>query len=184
MWQADGWGWRARIGVLIPHADIGAEAEFQAMAPDGVSIHSARVPMGAYGLGGAIDCPVPGDAARAFADPPLVDDAAELLAAAPLHAIAYCFSSSSYVRGPAEDVALKARLEARTRGIPIVIIPRLSENSKIPGVDDAEVVGDLVAETMPVSRHLLTQEVKDRRPELGEARVAFVVSDMPMHQRP
>src|SRR5215813_4539808 len=31
---------------------------------------------------------------------------------------------------------------------------------------------------------LLTQEVKDRRPELGEARVAFVVSDMPMHQRP
>jgi len=63
-------------------------------------------------------------------------------------------------------------------------IPRLSENPKIPGVDDAEVVGDLVAETMPVSRHLLTQEVKDRRPELGEARVAFVVSDMPMHQRP
>jgi len=35
-------------------------------------------------------------------------------------------------------------------------IPRLSENPKIPGVDDAEVVGDLVAEVMPVSRHLLT----------------------------
>jgi len=121
MWQADGWGWRARIGVLIPHADIGGEAEFQAMAPDGVSIHSARVPMGAYGPGGTIDRPVPGDAARAFAEPPLVDDAAELLAAAPLHAIAYCFSSSSYVRGPADDVALKARLEVRTRGIPVVI---------------------------------------------------------------
>jgi hypothetical protein len=28
----NGWGWRARIGVLVPHADIGAEAEFQAMA--------------------------------------------------------------------------------------------------------------------------------------------------------
>lgn len=63
-------------------------------------------------------------------------------------------------------------------------IPRLSENPKIPGVDDAEVVGDLVTETMLVSRHLLMQEVKDRRPELGEARVAFVVSDMPMHRRP
>ena len=46
--QPDGWGWRARIGILVPHADIGAEAEFQAMAPDGVSIHSARVPMVAY----------------------------------------------------------------------------------------------------------------------------------------
>jgi hypothetical protein len=30
----------------------------------------------------------------AFADPPLVDDAAELLASAPLHAILYAFTSS------------------------------------------------------------------------------------------
>lgn len=88
MWQADGWGWRARIGVLIPHADIGAEAEFQAMAPDGVSIHSARVPMGSYGLGGRLIVPFLVTRPGAFADPPLVDDAAELLAAAPLHAIA------------------------------------------------------------------------------------------------
>jgi maleate isomerase len=58
---------------------------------------------------------------RAFADPPLVDDAAESLAAAPLHAIAYCFTSSSYLRGASDDAALKARLETRTRGIPVVI---------------------------------------------------------------
>jgi maleate cis-trans isomerase len=44
MWQPDGWGWRARIGVLTPHGDIGPEAEFRAMAPEGVSIHAARVP--------------------------------------------------------------------------------------------------------------------------------------------
>jgi len=61
------------------------------------------------------------DHVRAFADPPWVDDAAELLAAAPLQAIAYGFTSSSYVRGPADDVALKGRLELRTRGIPVVI---------------------------------------------------------------
>jgi maleate isomerase len=35
MWQPDGWGWRARIGLLTPHADIGPEAEFQAMARKG-----------------------------------------------------------------------------------------------------------------------------------------------------
>jgi maleate isomerase len=58
---------------------------------------------------------------RAFAEPPLVDDAAESLAAAPLHAIAYCFTSSSYIRGAADDAALKSRLERRTRGIPVVI---------------------------------------------------------------
>src|SRR5437660_10121543 len=89
MWQPDGWGWRARIGLLTPHADIGPESEFQAMAPQGVSIHVARVPLGVYVPGGAIDRPIAGDAASAFAEPPLVDDAAELLAAAPLNAIAY-----------------------------------------------------------------------------------------------
>jgi maleate isomerase len=61
------------------------------------------------------------DAVRAFAEPPLVDDAAELLAAAPLHAVAFAFTSSSYVRGAADDAALKVRLEARTRGIPVVV---------------------------------------------------------------
>ena len=50
---------------------------------------------------------------RAFADPPLVDDAAEFLAAAPLHAIAYCFTGSSYVRGAVDDwLLLKSRLES------------------------------------------------------------------------
>jgi maleate isomerase len=44
-----------------------------------------------------------------------------LLAAAPLHAIVYGFTGSSYVRGAADDAELKNRLEARTRGIPVVI---------------------------------------------------------------
>jgi maleate isomerase len=58
---------------------------------------------------------------RAFADPPLVDEAAELLAAAPLHAIGFAFTSSSYVRGAADDEILRRRLEARTHGIPVAI---------------------------------------------------------------
>jgi maleate isomerase len=120
MWQPDGWA-QTRIGVLTPHADVGPESEFGAMAPDGISIHAARVPFGAYKPGGAIDRTVADDPVRAFADPPLVDDAAELLAAAPLHAIVYGFTSSSYMRGSADDAKLKARLETRTRGIPVVI---------------------------------------------------------------
>jgi maleate isomerase len=58
---------------------------------------------------------------RAFADPPLVDEAAEFLAAAPLHAIGFAFTSSSYVRGAADDEMLRQRLEGRTRGIPVAI---------------------------------------------------------------
>jgi maleate isomerase len=76
------------------------------MAPPGVAIYAARVPF--------VD-------ARAFAQPPHVDTAAELLAAAPLHAIIYAFASSSYLLGPEADTALQARLEQRTRGMPVVI---------------------------------------------------------------
>ena len=61
------------------------------------------------------------DPVRAIADPPAPDDAAELLAMAPLHAIIFGFTSSSYLRGPADDEALKSRLESRTRGIPVVV---------------------------------------------------------------
>ena len=91
------------------------------MAPDGISVHAARVRFGAYQPGGAMDRTIADHPVRAFADPPLVDDAAELLASAPLHAITYAFTSSSYVRGAADDIKLKERLETRTRGIPVII---------------------------------------------------------------
>jgi maleate isomerase len=110
LWQPDGAGWRARIGVLAPHFDGVPESECWTMAPPGVSIYAARVPVDAR----VVD-------ARAFAQPPHVDTAAELLAAAPLHAIIYAFTSSSYLLGSEADTALKARLEQRTHGIPVVI---------------------------------------------------------------
>ena len=121
MWQPDGWGFRARLGLLVPHADVGPESELQAMAPDGVSLHAARVPFGVMRAGGAMVPTIGPDAVQAFTDPPHVDDAAELLAAAPLHAIGFGFTSSSYVCGAAADEALQRRLEGRTRGIPVAI---------------------------------------------------------------
>ncbi len=111
MLQPDGWGWRARIGVLVRYRDAVPESEFGAMAPEGVSIHGGRV------LGKLVGP----DNARAFADPPFVDDAAEALAAVPMHVIAYAFTGSSYLLGADADAALKQRLEGRTKGVPIVI---------------------------------------------------------------
>ncbi len=73
MWQPDGWGWRARIGVLTPHGNIEPEAEFRAMAPEGVPIHAARVPLGASTPGGrgTMDRITAHHAVRAFAEPAL-----------------------------------------------------------------------------------------------------------------
>lgn len=121
MWQPDGWAFRARLGLIVPHAAIGSESEIAAMAPDGVSIHATRVPLGVMRAGGLMDPTIATDPVAAFVDPPLIDDAAELLAAAPLHAIGMAFNASSYVRGVADDAALKQRLEQRTRGIPVAL---------------------------------------------------------------
>jgi maleate isomerase len=119
-WKRDGWEATVRIGVLTPHADVGPESELQAMAPSGVAIHATRVPFGAMAAGGPMDSTIPLAPVRAFAEPPHVDNAAELLAAAPLDAIAYGFTSSAYVIGVEGETEMIARLERRTRGISVV----------------------------------------------------------------
>jgi maleate isomerase len=121
MWQPDGWSVRARLGLLVTHASIGPESEANAMAPEGVSVHAARVPLSVMRPGGDMDPTIALEPVRAFADPPLLDDATELLAAAPLHAIGFAFTGSSYMRGAADDEALCRRLEQRSRGIPVAV---------------------------------------------------------------
>ena len=53
--KPDGWEVGCRIGVLVPHADVGPESELRAMAPAGVGIFAARVPFGAMRAGGQMD---------------------------------------------------------------------------------------------------------------------------------
>ncbi len=118
-WRPDGWGAVTRIGVLTPHADVGPESEFQALAPAGVVIHASRVLFGAMAAGGTMDATIPLAPVRAFAEPPFVDDAIELLAAAPLEAIGFGFTSSAYVIGAEGEADMVARLQDRAPGIPI-----------------------------------------------------------------
>jgi maleate isomerase len=119
-WKRDGWEASVRIGVLTPHGDVGPESELQAMAPPGVAIHATRVPFGAMAAGGVMDPTIPLAPVRAFAEPPHLDNAAELLAAAPLDAIVYGFTSSAYVIGLEGEAEMISRLERSTRGIPVV----------------------------------------------------------------
>jgi maleate isomerase len=119
-WNRDGWEATVRIGVLTPHADVGPESELRAMAPPGVGVHASRVPFDAMDPGGAMDPTIALSPVRAFAEPPHIDRAAELLAAAPLDAIAFGFTSSAYVIGIEGEAQMIARLEGATRGIPVV----------------------------------------------------------------
>jgi maleate isomerase len=119
-WHEDGWDVAVRIGLLVPHADVGPESEVRAMAPHGVAIHATRVPFGAMAPGGGMDPTIALEPVRRFAEPSELDDAAELLAAAPLDAIAYGFTSSAYVIGASAEAKMVRRLQRRTRGIPVV----------------------------------------------------------------
>ena len=105
-WQPDGLGYRARIGLLTPNDDAVPESEFCTMAPEGVSVH----------VGGVLLVDT-----RTFSDPPHPDDATALLAALPMQAIVFAFTTTSYVLGPDGEQALKARLEKRSNGIPVLL---------------------------------------------------------------
>jgi hypothetical protein len=83
-WKPDGSGRRARIGVLTPDDDTVPESEFWTMAPDGVSVYAARVPL--------VDV-------QTYSDPPGPDNAVEQLALLPLHSIVFAFTTTSYLLG-------------------------------------------------------------------------------------
>src|SRR5688572_22048528 len=110
-WQRDGWDAEIRIGVLTPHADVGPESELNAMAPEGVSIHASRVLFTAMAAGGGMDPTIAHEPVRAFSEPPHVDAATELLAAAPVNAIGFGFTSSAYLIGPNAETRMIARLQ-------------------------------------------------------------------------
>lgn len=120
-WMPDGAGTRARVGVLTPHLDAVPESECQTMAPDGVSVHAARVPLGMVGPEGEIIPHIDAEVAKAFASPPAVDEAASLLSAISPKVVVYAFTSSSYILGTSGDRELENRLEKRTRGVPVIV---------------------------------------------------------------
>jgi len=91
------------------------------MAPPGVSIHTARVPLGIVDSDGRISVQVGPEDVRAFAQPPAVDDAASRLMPIAPSTIVYAFTSSSYIMGPDAEAELKTRLEGRTDGVPVIV---------------------------------------------------------------
>ncbi|WP_367136325.1 maleate cis-trans isomerase [Saccharothrix sp. HUAS TT1] len=118
--RRDGWDARVRIGVVVPHADVGPEAELRAMAPADVSVHAHRLHFGAMRPGGVMDPKIPHQPVTSFTDEPYLDDTVESLAASPLDVIALGFTSSSYKHGVDGEQALLRRLAPRTRGMPLV----------------------------------------------------------------
>ena len=63
-------------------------------------------------------------------------------------------------------------------------IPRSRQNPEIPWADDAKIIGDGVAQAVPVLGDFAAQEIERGVRELSACGVAFVVRDIPMHEAP
>lgn len=101
------YGWRARIGLIIGNSNTTAEPEFGRLAPEGVSVHAARMPFeGIFSDGVNVD-------------QSHLDTAAKLLSQIDARVIAYACTSANQVAGTDSD-RLQADRIREMSGIPAV----------------------------------------------------------------
>lgn len=98
------YGVRARIGLLVPAINGIVEPEFNAMKPEGVSVHATRLPY--EGTFEGLESMATG-----------IEDAAKLLVTGGVSVIAYACTAGSLVKGAGWDQELIKRIEAAT-GLP------------------------------------------------------------------
>jgi maleate isomerase len=107
-----------RVGVLTPHAAIGSEAEFPAMAPGRVITCVARVAVGEAGTDVGANSATP-SGLRALTSSPLLDEAAEMLGWGSLDVVVCASTSLAFAIGFDAEAALASRLSALLR-IPVL----------------------------------------------------------------
>lgn len=98
------YGWRGRIGLIIPSSNTTMEPEFWRMAPEGVSIHAARMRLSTVTVDELVE--MEEDAVRA----------AQLLATAHVDILVYGCTTGSLVKGPGHDRKIAEKL-ARATGV-------------------------------------------------------------------
>ena len=101
------YGWRARLGVVVPSVNTVVEPWFSAVSPEGVSIHASRMLM---------DNALSPDAIVRM-DREEGQHAVLQLSSCRPHAIAYCCTASSIVQGLDYDVRLEREIAHRA-GVP------------------------------------------------------------------
>lgn len=120
MWRYDGWASELKLGVVAPHADVGPEAEMQAMLHAlPATVHGARVHFAPMHPGGTIDEKIAHDPVLRFVDRDVLDIVVGSLSSAPLDVIALAFTSSSFKLGARGEQELLDRLGEVSHEIPL-----------------------------------------------------------------
>ncbi len=101
------YGWRGRLGLIVPSSNTTMEEEFRRFLPDGISLHVARVRLRKVNV----------EELRRMEN--YVEDASERLADAEVDLIIYGCTTGSLVGGIGYDLSLISKIENRT-GIPAI----------------------------------------------------------------
>jgi maleate isomerase len=102
------YGWRGKIGLLVPSTNIPAEMDAHRLAPEGVSVTTGRVRFAGEVTVATV---------RAHLD--YLEEAVDLLATAGVDVMVYGMTGGSIVKGPVGDRQLAEALHKRT-GIPFI----------------------------------------------------------------
>jgi maleate isomerase len=102
-------GYRARVGIILPSVNTVMEAWFPRAVPEGVSFHTARIPLAGD------ECSNPLDALDQMAKYEI--GAAKMLVDCECDVIMYVCTAATLMRGRAYDLALMRKITAET-GIP------------------------------------------------------------------
>jgi maleate isomerase len=99
------YGWRDRLGLVLPSSNTTNEPEFERMLPSGVTLHTARMRLSSANP----------DALTEMAEE--VERCVDRLATAEVGAMAYGCTTGSLVKGPGYDEEIESRIEERA-GVP------------------------------------------------------------------
>ena len=103
------YGWQAKIGTIFPSETVVIEPEFAAMAPEGVSVHSARVDLVDFSLDGLSE----------MMDDARIETAARMLGQrTPTDVVTFTGTSATFMRGIGYDKAVIQRMEAVMNKVP------------------------------------------------------------------
>ena len=101
------YGWRGRLGIIVPSVNYVMEPEFNSVLPDGISCHASRVFVGGekYGLSSLVD--MADNTGRATEELNTVADV-----------VGYGCTSGSFAKGAGWDKEIIKRMNEKAPGIP------------------------------------------------------------------